>query len=117
MNTKLKTKLDELVVKTLHEAIRFAVGERFAESIVFEDHVGNLLSGKDATEAVEYINTKLMEIIKNYERNQMNQNETYELDDEPLTPEQIQKIREVSTATNIPSENFTESLFKIGQVV
>ena len=37
----------------------------------------------------------------------------YELDDAPLTPEQIQTIREVSSATNIPDERFTEKLFDL----
>jgi hypothetical protein len=29
----------------------------------------------------------------------------------PLTPEQIEAIKRVSTATNTPDENFTERLF------
>lgn len=37
----------------------------------------------------------------------------YELDDAPLTPEQIQKIREVSPATNIADDRFTEILFDV----
>lgn len=37
----------------------------------------------------------------------------YELDDAPLTPEQIQTIREVSSATNISDERFTEKLFDL----
>jgi len=35
----------------------------------------------------------------------------YELDEGPLTPEQIQKIREASSATNISDERFAEKLF------
>lgn len=35
----------------------------------------------------------------------------YELDDGPLTHEQIQQINDISTATNIPNKNFTKNLF------
>lgn len=35
----------------------------------------------------------------------------YELDDGPLTPDQISAIRAASSATNIPEERFTERLF------
>lgn len=36
---------------------------------------------------------------------------SYEPDDGPLTPEQIEWIRANSSATNIPEESFTECLF------
>ena len=37
----------------------------------------------------------------------------YELDDGPLSQEQIEKIRENSTGTKIPDSNFIERLFPI----
>ena len=37
--------------------------------------------------------------------------QTYELDDGPLSDEQITIIQQVSPSTNIPDENFTEKLF------
>lgn len=37
----------------------------------------------------------------------------YELDDGPLTDEQINIIRKLSTATEIPQENFNKGLFDI----
>lgn len=37
---------------------------------------------------------------------------TYELDDGPLTDEQIEAIRKASPATNTPKENFDKHLFE-----
>jgi len=42
-------------------------------------------------------------------------NEQPSTDVDPLTPEQIDKIKEVSSATNIPDENFTQRLFDVAQ--
>lgn len=36
----------------------------------------------------------------------------YELDDGPLSKDQIQKIHDVSSATDIPNKNFTQTLFE-----
>jgi hypothetical protein len=40
------------------------------------------------------------------------QNVVYELDDGPLTKEELNQIRKLSAASNIPEENFTRHLFK-----
>ena len=37
--------------------------------------------------------------------------ETYEKDDGALSPDQIESIRALSTATNIQEDSFTEKLF------
>lgn len=40
-----------------------------------------------------------------------NSQQQYKLDDGPLTQEQVVKIHNVSTATNIPNKNFTQKIF------
>lgn len=53
-----------------------------------------------------YVNDRPVRLIKSPKKG-------YEVDDGPLTLEQIERIRELSTATNILNENFTQRLFDI----